>query len=614
MSLPTPRIFHLLALSFAFLLLLPTRALDRVRVETKVDAAFAKYGVTGSNVVVAILDRGLDWKHNDFRNADGSTRVEYFFDLLDNSGANAPGNTYGKGTIYTKAQINAALQSGGSLNARDAVGHGTATTGTAAGGGRNLPIYRGVAPQARLIIVKLVSDGAPAHDGEPAEAASPNANAVLPTAIDFVKAKSAELGLPCVMLLNIGSVGGPTDGTSALAQKIDATVGPGKPGLAFVTGASDDGGAANRASGTVAQDAVQTVQIQKESTNTLTFDLWYPETDRFTVRVITPNGSFGPYAPPAGPAASSTLTTPDFLYYHLGRDVDFNQATNQKRELWMRFTGPAGLYQVELAGTSITSGRFDATLNPSRFEGTAAPINRFLNFVAPGSIWDLASASNNICPNSYLWRTNWIDIDGIARRTVNQGVIGGLWNGSGVGPTFDGRLGMDVSAPGDSLITTYNPKSYWATFRFNLVQGGSTNYGRASAVSAASPIVTGIIALLLEMDPTLDAAQIKTLLHQSARSDQFTGVTPNPNWGYGKVDALAALDLLHNQLTRLQISQADQNNFHVTTRGQPGIQYFLEKTTDLKTWERIATNTATAAPFQFNAPIGDTTALYRLAR
>jgi len=197
---------------------------------------------------------------------------------------------------------------------------------------------------------------------------------------------------------------------------------------------------------------------------------------------------------------------------------------------------------------------------------------------------------------------------------INQGVIGGLWNGSGVGPTFDGRLGMDVSAPGDSLITTYNPKSYWATFRFNLVQNGATNYGRASAVSAASPIVTGIIALLLEMDPTLDAAQIKTLLHQSARSDEFTGVTPNPNWGYGKVDALAALDLLHNQLTRLQISQANQNNFQFTARGQPGIQYFLEKTTDLRTWQRVATNNATAAPFQFNAAIGETTALYRLAR
>ncbi len=28
----------------------------------------------------------------------------------------------------------------------------------------------------------------------------------------------------------------------------------------------------------------------------------------------------------------------------------------------------------------------------------------------------------------------------------------------------------------------------------------------------------------------------------SARSDMFTGTTPNPNWGYGKVNALAAVE------------------------------------------------------------------------
>ena len=587
--------------------------MDRVRVETGVDASFAKYGVTGSNVLVAILDRGLDWKHNDFRNADGTTRIEYIFDMLDNTGSNAPGNFYGVGTIYTKAQINGALLGGTNLNTRDAVGHGTTTTGIAAGGGRNLAIYRGVAPQARLIVVKLTSDGAPAHDSEAAEAAFYNPN-LIPVGIDFVTAKAAELGLPCVMLLNIGSVGGPTDGTSTLARKIDATVGPGKPGLVFVTGTSDDGGAANRASGIVTLGSITNIDIRKETTGTLTFDLWYPESDRFGVRIHTPGGVFGPYAAPAGPSGSTTQSAAEFLYYHLGRDVDFSGAANQKREIWIRFTGAAGLYRVELTGTSVANGRFDATLNPSRFDGMGAPLNRFLNFAAPGSIWDMASASNNICPNSYLWRTNWTDIDGIARRTLNQGVIGGLWNGSGVGPTFDGRLGMDVSAPGDSLITTYNPKSYWATFRFNLVQDGATNYGRASAVSAANPIVTGIIALLLEMDPTLDAAQVKSLLHESARADAFTGTVPNPMWGYGKVDARAALDRLHDSLTRLHITRSNASSFQISLRGQSGKTYHLESSTNLTDWSRSDTNVAGTNGLQFDVVNEGNTMYYRLSR
>ena len=63
----------------------------------------------------------------------------------------------------------------------------------------------------------------------------------------------------------------------------------------------------------------------------------------------------------------------------------------------------------------------------------------------------------------------------------------------------------------------------------------------AGAVSAAAPVVTGIIALMLEVDPTLDAGSIKKILQETARSDRFTGPTPNPLWGHGKVDAYEAL-------------------------------------------------------------------------
>ena len=179
-------------------------------------------------------------------------------------------------------------------------------------------------------------------------------------------------------------------------------------------------------------------------------------------------------------------------------------------------------------------------MNPARI-GT--PLNRFMNFVVPGSLIDQTTAFNNVAPNSYVHRTTWTDIDGIPRTFTGQGTPGNLWFGSSVGMTFDGRLGVDVSAPGDRVVTTYNPTSYWGTFRGNLVQGGNGLYGVAGAVSAAAPQVTGIIALMLEKNPRLDATQIKTMLRNSARSDSFTGMIPNPNWGYGKVDALNAVRL-----------------------------------------------------------------------
>lgn len=518
-------------------------AMDKVRVETRIDQAVAQFGAAGRGVLIATIDRGIDWRNNDFRNEDGTTRIEYIFDLTDDSGANAPGNAYGMGTIYTRQQINQALQGGASLATRDAVGHGTTTAGIITGNGRNLPDlrYHGVAPNATIICVKLVTEGAPAHDGEAAEAPFSSTIVKFPIAVDFIRDKASELKMPCVMLGNFGSQQGPTDGTSEFCRKIDSTVGPGKPGLVFVSGPGDEGGMPNRAGGSVQQGQNAAIQIQKGNDSPLRFDMWYSGNDRFGVSVQTPSGVKGPYGSPAINDDTVVINETDFDFYHLGSNRDFFNATNDKRELLIDFKGPAGLYTITLNGASVTNGRFDAIINPSFIGQPTAQSNRFLSFVAPGSISDGATARYSICPSNYVGRTQYRDIDGVLHSETDEGDVGEIWRGSSAGPTFDGRLGVDVCAPGNTLFTTYNPKSYFATFRFNLIKDGQGFYGKASAVSAAAPIVTGIIALMLELNPQLDAAQIKEILQQTARSDQFTGQTPNPIWGYGKVDAFAAL-------------------------------------------------------------------------
>src|ERR1035437_7315951 len=103
--------------------------MDRVRAESNIDAAVAKYGVTGRGVIVALLDRGIDWTNSDFRNAGGTPRIISIFDLPDPTGANAPGNTYARGTIYTPQQIDAALAGGPTLATRAAGGPGKAGGG-----------------------------------------------------------------------------------------------------------------------------------------------------------------------------------------------------------------------------------------------------------------------------------------------------------------------------------------------------------------------------------------------------------------------------------------------------------------------------------------------------
>jgi uncharacterized protein (TIGR03437 family) len=181
--------------------------------------------------------------------------------------------------------------------------------------------------------------------------------------------------------------------------------------------------------------------------------------------------------------------------------------------------------------------------------GLWSPLNEgngFESFNAPGSIWDGATSFYGIAPNASMGVNEWTDIDGVRRRSTNEGQLNDIWLGSSVGPTVDGRIGTDVAVPAHRIFAAYNPRSYWATFRFNLLQGGNSNYGTAGAVSAANPFLTGLAALMLEINPRLDSPSVKYILQRSAKSDAITGVTPNPVWGYGKLDAFEALSMVRN--------------------------------------------------------------------
>lgn len=570
--------------------------MDVARAETGVDAAVARFGVTGQGVIVGVLDRGIDWRNDDFRNPDGTTRIKWIFDLSDPSGATAPGNSYGVGTIYTEAQINAALLGGPGLATRDAVGHGTTTAGIICGSGRGLPDrkYRGVAPDAKLIVVKIVG-GAPAHDAEAAEADFYAGSDVL-KGIDFVRDKATALGQPCVMLPNVGSIGGPTDGTSAWCRKVDDIT---KSGLLFVNGPGDEGGMANRATGIVPADGNAVIQIRKDDPGPLRMSLWYAGGDRCDVSITSPGGTYGPYLAPANNGLDVQNVAGQFDYYHLGSDFDsiFDGAMNGKRMIFLVCNGPVGTYSLQLHGATIAAGgRFDAGLNPSNIGQQPGTANRFLTFGYPGNlgnIWDGATAFRNICPGDYVVRNDYIDIDGNPQSLsfTGEGNVGEIWKGSSAGPTYDGRLGVDLAAPGDSLFTTYNPASHWATFRFNLIQDGLGKYGRASAVSASAPFTTGVVALMLQMDPQLDPERAKQILHETARTDDFTGAVPNPQWGYGKIDALAALNRLADSLLRITHISRINSTVQLSFTSVLGKSYRVEFKDDLNdgtAWSPVA--------------------------
>lgn len=152
----------------------------------------------GRGVLVAILDSGIDYENSDFRNMDGSTRI---LRLWDQTIEGNPPMSYEIGTEYTREMINVALQSGdrSMVPSRDVSGHGTAVAGVAAGNGRNSEgVYRGVASQSELVIVKL---------GNPRVGGFPRTTELM-QALNYVVDVAAQERKPMAVNISIGNTYG----------------------------------------------------------------------------------------------------------------------------------------------------------------------------------------------------------------------------------------------------------------------------------------------------------------------------------------------------------------------------------------------------------------------
>jgi subtilisin family serine protease len=101
------------------------------------------------------------------------------------------------------------------------------------------------------------------------------------------------------------------------------------------------------------------------------------------------------------------------------------------------------------------------------------------------------------------------------------------------GPTIDGRMKPDFSAPGGSVVSTWNT---------------GADYQTLSGTSMATPHVAGLAALLWSANPALigDYDATYAILRDSAKrlgdgrcGDSLVG--PNNVYGHGRVDAFAAV-------------------------------------------------------------------------
>ena len=456
----------------------------------------ARFSLLGQGVLVAVIDSGIDYMQQEFRNADGTTRIRAIWDQSvspDDGGSPPPG--YETGVEYTKEQIDEAIRAETQAErmrivaSRDSSGHGTAVAGIAAGNG-------GVSPRSELVIVKL---GNPVRDGFPR-------TTQLMMGIDYVVRKALEYRMPVAINISFGNTYGSHDGASLLERFIDDISNIWKNTICIGTG--NEAASAGHTSGTLSDEEEVVIELAvQESQPSLNVQIWKEYVDVADISVVTPSGiRVGPIQEVLGTQRFIAGGTELLLYY--GEPSPYSVAQEIYIDMLPRGSYiDAGVWRIILTPRKIISGGYELWL-PS--EGV---LNRGTGFLYP---------RNNTT----------LTIPSTAGRVISVGAYNALTfayaDFSGRGPLSGTGAGSrttkpDLVAPGVDITTA--------------AAGGG--YTQVSGTSFAAPFVTGGAALLMEWgivrgnDPYLYGEKVKAYFRRGAR--ELPGFTeyPNPVVGYG---------------------------------------------------------------------------------
>jgi subtilisin family serine protease len=463
--------------------------------------------IRGEGVIVAAVDTGIDYTHLDFRyDADGdgfeeSSRILAIWD-----------QTFGVfGVRYLQDEIEADLGAGhgsdaGTVRQSDRDGHGTHVMSIAAGDGSSSPDgFVGVAPRASLIMVKTTFFTSDILRG-----------------VEYVFETAESLGMPAVVNLSLGGHEGPHDGTSLFEQGLDELAEA--PGRAIVVSAGNEGDQNIHASATLAGSSMA-YDINASDT-VVELSIWYPGDSRFTV-TITPPGEQA-IAVPWGTETGVMVTTAGTV--RVDNAWVGTNPNNGDNEAFVRLYGLSNLsgWRIAISDTG-GGGRFDMWVT----SGTATLVggDSSLTIDEPGN------GDNVITVGAYTTKVTWPSQSGNQDYT-SEYAIGTLAFFSSRGPTRDGRMKPELAAPGAWICAALSADAGWQSW-FVHPDGVHT---MELGTSMAAPHVSGVIALMLSVNPDLTTTEIRGFLTSTARQDGHTGSVPNPRWGWGKLDAAAAVE------------------------------------------------------------------------
>ena len=462
---------------------------------------------SGEGVLIGIVDSGIDYENPDFRNADGTTRIAALWDQTVETGLPPAG--YNVGTEFTSQQINAALQTAGHeerfrlVPSRDISGHGTAVAGIAAGNGRGSQggRYRGVAPEAELLIVKM---------GIPGEYGFPRTTQLM-RGVDYIIRKAEELKKPVAVNISFGNTYGSHDGTSLLERYLNTVSERWKN--VICVGSGNEGTTAGHAAGELESRMTTEVQLAvQEREVSLNLQIWKSYVDEVAIMLIDPSGNASGRIDERPGIQRITVGETELLIYY-GEPKPYSV----RQEIYITFLPESnfitpGVWTIRLVPGKIVDKSWQMWL-PAQ-----SALNVGTAFLKPDSATTLtipSTASLVITVAAYDALTfSYADFSG---RGPAQ-----MYEGGGVPKPDLAAPGVRVTAP---------------------ATGGG--YAEFTGTSFATPFVTGSAALLMEWgivrgnDAYLYGEKIKAYLIRGARplgGGRASGLLqeyPNPQVGWG---------------------------------------------------------------------------------
>lgn len=318
------------------------------------------YSYTGKGVCVAIIDSGLDVTLNCFRNADGKSRVKFFYDQK-------------KKKEYYSQDIDAILSKDSYVNQNanyswDPTGHGTKVAAIAVGNGidqngvKNQNLI-GAAPEAEILVVKLDTEN---------KRSFPLTTSIM-RAFDYAYKKCIEMNQPMVINLSFGSTYGAHDGTSLLEAFIDDIAKGGR--ICICVGAGNEGAAGGHTGGVFKEGETEKSiffnigRFQKECS----LQIWSYAMDQYEISLKAPNGEKMTFQTDfiLGKSMKKTLQTTQILLY-----IGTAQPYSIKKEVFIAFKGEpddalkakymdAGMWELNLKAISLKCGNYDLYLPAS---------------------------------------------------------------------------------------------------------------------------------------------------------------------------------------------------------------------------------------------------------